>query len=246
MRDLSKRLVTASVLILLFSFVSMQPFLFFKKLALILVFSVAITEVLSLISKDVSFFTQFIIMLLFAVLVVYLPIKFLVVYLLFSVLMTVCFIRSTPLLYSMRSIYALWILSVLFVSIHLHDLAIMYKPYSWLFLMSTAWLADSVAYVCGDKNQPLNCWVSPKKSLRGFMSSAIMILFCIFLGVQCGLLQNYFIYLCLPILIISGDLWMSMLKRLYDVKDSGSLLPGHGGVLDRIDSQLWMVLLLFV
>ncbi len=45
--------------------------------------------------------------------------------------------------------------------------------------------------------------------------------------------------LTIAVLTLFGDVFMSMLKRLANVKDSGNVIPGHGGILDRLDSWLW-------
>ena len=47
----------------------------------------------------------------------------------------------------------------------------------------------------------------------------------------------------LSVMAILGDLWESILKRTFEVKDTGAILPGHGGVLDRFDSSLMAVIL---
>jgi CDP-diglyceride synthetase len=57
------------------------------------------------------------------------------------------------------------------------------------------------------------------------------------------LLSDAIVGLALSLAGLLGDLWESSLKRLYSVKDSGKLLPGHGGVLDRFDSSLVSVLI---
>jgi phosphatidate cytidylyltransferase len=124
----------------------------------------------------------------------------------------------------------------------------------WLLLtLPAVWIADSAAFFMGTRfgRNKMAPRLSPKKSWEGYLSG---ILFAT-LGVPL-LLQLYrglglpsdaafsinnaallgFVMGLLPTL---GDLSISMLKRQMGVKDTGKLLPGHGGMLDRIDSWLW-------
>ncbi len=130
----------------------------------------------------------------------------------------------------------------------------------WWFMtaLPAVWLADSAAYSLGKRfgRNKLAPRLSPKKTWEGYVSGIIfgpllamgMVLLWRFgAGPNSTItLSNAFI-VCLLVAIVApiGDLGISMLKRQFGVKDTGTLLPGHGGALDRIDSWLWAATLGF-
>ena len=129
--------------------------------------------------------------------------------------------------------------------------------YYFIFLFVLVSFSDTAAYLIGKNfGSMLLCpTISPKKTIEGFLSSIFFpiiisyIIFIYFLSFEALFSDFLFILLCC-IFASFGDLFISAIKRFYDVKDSGNILPGHGGILDRIDSylavipvfQLWMFL----
>ncbi len=121
-----------------------------------------------------------------------------------------------------------------------------------LFAFSLVWSADTGAYLAGQRwgKHALAKRISPHKTWEGVAGGVVMVL-CISAGVAFFLPEYFEKWRLLPLSVllilfsIFGDLFESVLKRLAHQKDSGRLLPGHGGVLDRIDSLL-AVLPLFV
>lgn len=124
----------------------------------------------------------------------------------------------------------------------------------WLLLtLPSVWLADSAAYFLGTKygKHRLAPRLSPKKSWEGYFSGVVfgalggplLLLLYRNLGLPEREVFNFtnaaLLGLAMGLLPTLGDLGESMIKRQVGVKDSGTLLPGHGGMFDRIDSWLW-------
>lgn len=122
-----------------------------------------------------------------------------------------------------------------------------YQSKTWvILLLLIIWLADTAAYFAGRRfgQHLLAPTISPKKTWEGVFGA----LFAVFLAIVLDSwfmdlnpkLSFYLLLIGLITVIISivGDLFESLLKRQADTKDSGQLLPGHGGLLDRIDSLI--------
>jgi len=115
-----------------------------------------------------------------------------------------------------------------------------------LYLLTLVWIADIGAYFSGRRfgKNKLAPGISPGKTWEGVAGGVVFnlvwMLFVYYLSDGWGMNLVWFIGIGLATSAISvvGDLFESILKREAGVKDSGKLLPGHGGVLDRIDSVI--------
>ncbi len=112
------------------------------------------------------------------------------------------------------------------------------------------WANDTGAYIVGSKigKNRLFPSLSPKKSWEGFFGGMLFsvistTLLAYFLDVFMFdvITRGIILGIVISIFATWGDLFESMLKRNAGVKDSGSLIPGHGGILDRIDSMLFVI-----
>lgn len=119
-------------------------------------------------------------------------------------------------------------------------------PLWTLYVLAIVWAADTGAYFAGSRwgRRKLAPRISPGKSWEGLFGGlvAAMALAAIalpFLGLHWSQLPQLLLLSLLTVLVsVEGDLFESLLKRHAGAKDSSDLIPGHGGVLDRIDSLL--------
>ena len=120
-----------------------------------------------------------------------------------------------------------------------------------LFGLFIVWATDIGAYMAGRKYGKRSLWpaISPNKTIEGAIGGILSALFIaiVFLIIYPGSLYfeyGSFIMLFWTIILSAvgqfGDLVESAIKRHYQVKDSGNILPGHGGILDRFDSMLFV------
>lgn len=122
----------------------------------------------------------------------------------------------------------------------------------WILLVLPAvWMADGAAYFAGRSlgKHRMSRYASPKKTWEGYAGGVIgAALFTLLLATLWHLrapavtpVKGLILGLTIGILSPMGDLGESMLKRGFGVKDTSQIIPGHGGVMDRIDSWLWAV-----
>jgi phosphatidate cytidylyltransferase len=119
-------------------------------------------------------------------------------------------------------------------------------PQQLLFVMILVWLADTGGYFAGKKwgKTPLAKAISPNKTWEGVAGAIVLGGIWTLIGYEIGISGSIslseWLLLSLTALLISvvGDLFESLFKRCHNIKDSGNLLPGHGGMLDRMDSLI--------
>jgi phosphatidate cytidylyltransferase len=118
---------------------------------------------------------------------------------------------------------------------------------TYLILVAVAgpWISDSGAYFAGRffGRHPLFPNLSPKKTVEGGIGgialTTLAVGYFMHWFLHFGLVEAALWGLAISILSQAGDLFESILKRILDLKDLGRALPGHGGILDRIDSLLF-------
>lgn len=121
-----------------------------------------------------------------------------------------------------------------------------------LLVLSAVWFADSGAYLVGKSigKHPITPRLSPKKTLEGYIGGilfgtigvTLLVLLIQALNEDIRAItpsHGFLLGLAISVISILGDLGESMIKRQVGQKDSGKILPGHGGAFDRIDSWLW-------
>jgi phosphatidate cytidylyltransferase len=116
-------------------------------------------------------------------------------------------------------------------------------PMQLLAMLGVVWIADTAAFFTGRLygKHKLAVQISPGKTWEGVAGAMVAVTLYAWLvstttlGLHNNIEMIIAIFLAMAVLSIVGDLFESWLKRVAEVKDSGNWLPGHGGVLDRID-----------
>ncbi len=123
--------------------------------------------------------------------------------------------------------------------------------YYIMFILASAWVADAGAYFVGRKfgKHKMAPKISPKKSYEGLVGGFVICLIfnialtVIYANVK-GMSVNYVALVIISVIAIFvgvfGDLSASVIKRQTGIKDFGNLIPGHGGIIDRFDSVLFI------
>lgn len=162
----------------------------------------------------------------------------------FLVFMPTARLEIVPIRWAHASLYTLLPFTTpLFIFTDLHNYP--------LYMTSTfvlIWAMDTFAYLSGKwlGKRKLAPHISPNKTIEGFLGGALMTLL-----IALFIIPLFSEELSRPALLgmavitviggTLGDLYESKLKRRIDVKDSGNLIPGHGGILDRLDSYLFIM-----
>lgn len=154
--------------------------------------------------------------------------------------------NKIPLFSSKRFIITTFYLSSAFVFLIL--IANYLKPYNCNILLGAfilVWVNDSFAYIIGKNfgKQKLFEKISPKKTVEGFLGGLLFSCIASYFIATFTEVLTFSNWLLLSIIIsvfgTLGDLIESKFKRQANVKDSGTIMPGHGGLLDRLDSIIF-------
>ena len=172
---------------------------------------------------------------------------------LFAMIGLICLYEMWQLRIGKNKIVALLYVLSPFILIQIliwHYLSVDYGDlYNWggseviLRILFVTWIFDSFAYIIGvkfGKNKILPS-ISPKKSWEGFIGGMVItiiltLLYCLYN--EESFINYLLMAIIIPFLATLGDFIESAYKREAGVKDSGNLIPGHGGMLDRMDSLL--------
>jgi phosphatidate cytidylyltransferase len=121
-----------------------------------------------------------------------------------------------------------------------------------LFTIFAIIVSDAAALLVGSRigRHPFFAAISPNKTLEGAIAGVVGAMLVMLLGVSAVMGKSPLHALVLGFLVgtsaVVGDLVESQMKRIAEVKDSSHLIPGHGGVLDRIDSILFPPILVYL
>ena len=127
-----------------------------------------------------------------------------------------------------------------------------FQPQIIVSIFTLIWINDTFAYIVGKsigKNKLFES-ISPKKTIEGFLGGVFFAVIFSVIIAKYFLEKPVYIWFIIAILVgvfgTLGDLVESKFKRTANVKDSGTIMPGHGGILDRLDSVIFVAPFIFL
>jgi len=133
-------------------------------------------------------------------------------------------------------------------AVFLHDFSAppFFNTTALWFVLTATWITDTGAYFTGKKfgKKSMAPIISPNKTVAGAVGGIFTTaLFIIFITLSFNIFNIYWFVFAVsfPIVAIVGDLFESCLKRNFNIKDTGTIIPGHGGILDRFDSFIFVI-----
>ncbi len=127
-----------------------------------------------------------------------------------------------------------------------------YNPKIIISIFILIWTNDTFAYIVGKSfgRRKLFERISPKKTMEGFVGGILFTMLAGYLIAEHYVMQSAFLWIAIAVIAsifgTLGDLIESKFKRIAGVKDSGAIMPGHGGILDRLDSVIFAVPIIFL
>ena len=146
-------------------------------------------------------------------------------------------------------IFSCFLLNLITFSCFISVIIFQYDPSIILYLIIINSVSDISAYLFGSilKGPKIIPNISPNKTISGSVFALVFsILASVYLQLSDYLLLNVILGFLISFFGQIGDIIESMYKRKQGVKDSGNLIPGHGGLLDRLDSLLLSTIFIFV
>jgi phosphatidate cytidylyltransferase len=127
-----------------------------------------------------------------------------------------------------------------------------FNPKIIISIFILIWTNDTFAYLVGKSigKHKLLEKISPKKTVEGFLGGVVFCILASYLLSKYYIEATLFIWIIISLIVVVfstlGDLIESKFKRMAGVKDSGKIMPGHGGILDRLDSIIFVAPFIFL
>ena len=242
------RLVSGLFLI----FVFVYALIFNDSLFLLLMFVASILSFYELVKMQKLNFLMIlfnIFFLIFLYLISFYNLKFFI----FIIILLYCFIFPLITFLNIKNLF-LNIVPALYIASFFISLEILIPDYKLHVLLTFIgiWAVDIGGYLFGKSfgKHKIFPVTSPKKTYEGFLGSLVLLLFIQsfswYFYVHFSLIEFSAINILIFVGSVYGDYFESFLKRKYDIKDSGTLIPGHGGLLDRLDSAIYTIPLITI